>query len=293
LVELAPWLSRQLALALAEDIEAPAARALIAEFDLAPDDVTDANWPWPVKVRTLGAFQLELNGEAINFSGKAPKKTLGLLQAIIALGGHAVPESELIDALWPESEGDAGRQAMKIALLRLRKLLGAGESVEWQQGRLSLNARRIWVDAFAFEAAAERALRDAAPADLEAALRLYAGRFLPGDDQQTWPVLARERLARKFVQLVAQHGQALERRGDYDAAERAYLRGLDADALAEAFYQGLMRCHLARGQHAEGVNIFRRLRQQLSVTLSIDPSQESQALLQALQRPATAALRSS
>ena len=66
---------------------------------------------------------------------------------------------------------------------------------------------------------------------------------------------------------------------------RGYRRGIDADELAEEFYQGVMRCHAAMGRTAEGMAAFRRLRQTLSVVLGVKPSQKSEQLMQLLGRP--------
>ncbi len=278
-----PWLPRQFALALREDIEPETVRLLVRRFNV-PADASGAQfWPWPIKIRTLGAFQVELDGAPLSFVGKAPKKTLALLKALIAFGGRGVEETELIDALWPDSEGDAGYEALKITVLRLRKLLQDAAAVELKRGQVSLDTARVWVDAFAFSAAAEHSPAAAREDAHEHALRLYRGEFLPGEERQAWLVPARERLRRKFVELVVAHGKHLERGSVFEEATHLYLRGLDADNLIEEFYQGLMRCHLARGRCAEGMDVFRRLRQILSVTLSISPSDESQALFLALQ----------
>jgi len=64
-------------------------------------------------------------------------------------------------------------------------------------------------------------------------------------------------------------------------------RGIEADDLCEEFYQGLMRCYLAVDRPAAGIAIFRRLRQSLSISLGIVPSQESHELLKLLQTRAS------
>ena len=93
----------------------------------------------PVRILTLGRFEAQINGEKLEFSRKLPRKTLLLLKAIVALGGHDVPEEALCDALWRDEEGDAARNALSITVLRLRKLLGSNESVIHQGGKVSLN----------------------------------------------------------------------------------------------------------------------------------------------------------
>jgi DNA-binding SARP family transcriptional activator len=53
------------------------------------------------------------------------------------------------------------------------------------------------------------------------------------------------------------------------------LRGIEADPLAEALYQGLMRCYRQEGRSAEAIRRVRRLRQTLPVTLGVAPSPAS------------------
>jgi two-component SAPR family response regulator len=42
-------------------------------------------------------------------------------------------------------------------------------------------------------------------------------------------------------------GRQMEAGGNWDQALACYRRGIDADELAEEFYQGMMRCHAATG----------------------------------------------
>ena len=111
------------------------------------------DWPWPFRVSVLGAFRL-LKGDApIRCSRRTQKKTLELLQALIAFGGTEVAAGKLIDALWPDSDGDAGYHALESALYRLRLLLGAPGAVVMAGSKLSLDRQYFWVDMWAFEKA--------------------------------------------------------------------------------------------------------------------------------------------
>ena len=77
-------------------------------------------------------------------------------------------------------------------------------------------------------------------------------------------------------------GKRLEASCCWDQAIDWYLRGLESDDLSESFYRGLMCCYQETGRRAEALSVFRRMRQTLSVTLGIAPSEQSQALYQAL-----------
>ena len=64
----------------------------------------------------------------------------------------------------------------------------------------------------------------------------------------------------------------------YTDALAWYARGLEADDLVEAMYQGMMRCYLKLGRRADALAAFQRLRRTLVSKLRTLPSMESVAL---------------
>ncbi|MEQ1881165.1 MAG: hypothetical protein ABL878_09360, partial [Burkholderiales bacterium] len=72
-------------LALEEGIEVDLVQDIIRMFRLKPGKGAPENWPWPVRIFTLGRFEALINGEKLEFSRKVPRKTLLLLKAIVAL----------------------------------------------------------------------------------------------------------------------------------------------------------------------------------------------------------------
>jgi DNA-binding SARP family transcriptional activator len=260
-------------------IEVDYVTRLIRQYRVAAPEGARGSWPWPVKVHTLGRFEVHVDGAPLEFSGKAPRKPLALLKSIIAFGAVGVPAGALIDALWPEEEGDAARKSLDVTIARLRRLLGRGDALLVSDETVTLNPKLCWVDAQSFLGRA-----DASDGETERACTLYAGTFLPGDLEAPWTVKYREKLRSRFVHLVEDVGADAEARSAWDDAIAWYRRGLEADELAETFHQGLMRCYRALGRHAEGMSAYRRLRQTLSVTLGIAPSEHSQALARTLQQ---------
>jgi DNA-binding SARP family transcriptional activator len=264
-------------LALREGIEPGLVKSLIREFRIAPQSAEAEGWPWPIEIFTLGRFELVKDGLPLHFEHKAPRKPIAVLKVLVARGGRDVPISQLIDDLWPGAEGDAAQEACRTALHRLRNLLGDADTITLDDGRLSLDPRQVWVDALAFERAADAAV------DPTRIASLYRGQFLPEEREAPWALPMRERLRNKFVRHVAQGAFGLEQCGQLAAAASLYQRGIDADDLAEEFYQGLMRCHIERGRHADAMAVYRRLRQMLLVTLGIAPSRDSDALFRRLE----------
>ena len=195
--------------ALEAGIETDYAKALISKRNLSPEapsmDVGD--WPWPIKIYTLGRFGILKDGKPLVASRKVQQRPLGLLKALIALGGEGVRKETLADTLWPEAEGDLQLKAFAIALHRLRNILGDENAVRLSGGRVTLDPRRCWVDARAFESMLEKAgyaLRNGDGKEvahlLEKAAALYCGPFLPDEGK---PVIKsyRERLQAEFSGL--------------------------------------------------------------------------------------------
>lgn len=236
------------------------------------------NWPWPVRVYTLGRFSVVVDGEPAGVSRKAPKRPITLLQALIALGGRDVDEWRLAQALASESDDDC-LKTLGMTLLRLRKLLGRAEAVSLVRGKLSLDTRLCWVDAWAFERGLAHAGQPGeCPQALEKALLLYHGPLLAREPGLPWMLAPRQGLHDKFLQGLRRHGRRLEDRGDWDAAAGWYRRGLETDPSCEALYLGLMRCHERRGEVAEAIRVYQRCRDMLSMLLGIPPGAETESL---------------
>jgi LuxR family transcriptional regulator, maltose regulon positive regulatory protein len=196
-----------------------------------------------------------------------------------------------MDALWPDEEGDAAEKSLSVTLLRLRRLLGDNELVRHQGGKLSLDMRRCWVDAWAFEHMLSMQPKTGnGNGSVESpqiqALSLYRGTFLPEHSEEPWSVAARERLRTRFIHTLVGVGKQIESEGRFEEAIDWYLKGLDADPIVESFYQGLMRCYDKLDRRTEGIAAYRRLKQTLSVTLGLPPSASTEKLYQSLRNNA-------
>src|SRR5206468_1742383 len=106
---------------------------------------------WPVRIYTLGRFQVLKHSQPLSFARKVQRKPLALLKAVIALGERGAREEQLCEALWPEAEGDAAHFALTSAIHRLRRLLGHEAAVVRKDDEVSLDAHHCWVDVWALE----------------------------------------------------------------------------------------------------------------------------------------------
>lgn len=278
------------AFALARDLEIENVETLLLRF-LSSAHASPEGWQWPVRIQTLGHFQVCVSGDALLFEGKAQRKPIALAKVLVGLGGHDVAADKLIDVLWPEpSEGD-GQKALDITVHRLRKLLGSDDAVQVADRRVALNQKIVWADAWAVEHALApliapvnamepeiRLLEAAAPR----VLALYRGHFLAGDAEEAWHIPIRNRLAGRFQRFAVRLGEHWESRRQWNRAFELYARAVELDPLAESFYRRQMLCLQAQGQRAEAIEVFRRCRHVLSVTLGVAPTAETEAVYRRL-----------
>lgn len=273
-------LSELLPIAMVRRLEADVACNLARELNIVPEPRDVEQWPWPIKVYTLGGFELLIDGAKTGYTRKAPKKVLALLQAMIAFGARDVPDQKLIDVLWLDSAGDAARRSLAATVHRLRKLLAHGDAIRQVGGKFTLDSRCCWVDSIVFEEMLDRAA--GREEESSSAIRLYRGPFLSQEDDAPCLVPTRERLRARFMHAVGKVGASLEKEGAHEKAIEVYWNGIEADNLVEPFYQGLMRCYDKLDRRSEAASAYRRLRQTLSVILGVAPSSETQRLFDTL-----------
>jgi DNA-binding SARP family transcriptional activator len=225
-------------------------------------------WPWALKIYTLGPFRLVKHGVPVTFGRKPPRRPLEILKALIAMGGRDVPETRILDALWPDDEADAARNAFSTALSRLRRIAGR-DLVRLEGGKLSLDTTRCWVDARAFETLLERATE---PNALRQAVELYQDKFLAEDAEAPWSMPMRERLQSRYAEALAQLAVAHQKAGDHEGAAALFKRGLAMDELREDYYQGLMRSYLALNRPEEARQAFEFCKRRLGIHRNRKPS---------------------
>lgn len=287
--------------ALESGIEVEYMQNFIRSYNLFPEKpfFEIGEWPWPVKIQTLGKFELVLDGTPVRFSGKVRRKPLQLLKALVALGGKQVNEEQITDLLWPEADGDQAHSAFSTTLSRLRSFLGYDKAIEIHGGKASLNPRFCWVDTWAFEeicgqvhriqeTIGETGSRENREFEniiqlAERAISMYGGAFLPDEGNQPWVLPQRERLKNRFFRLISIFGNHLESVENWEKASEYYQMTLDLDEIAdEKFYQRLMICHHRLNQPIRAIEVYRRCSKTLAASLGLKPSPTTEIIYKSL-----------
>ena len=284
-------MARLCLLALNEGVEADYVKRLIVERDIFPEKppLETQNWPWRVKIYTLGRFQIIKDEKPVKFNKKAPRKMIDLLKLVIVLGGKSVPESKILDILWQDADGDAAHASFTTILKRLRLLLGSDDAIMLRNGSLTLNPRYCWVDVAAFEhlihlaeARSDAALDDESIGYLKEALGLFQSGYNIDFEDNPWSLIFYERLKSMFVRAVVRLGSHFEKTGNNKEAIECYKKGIENEPLSEKLYQSLMVCLHRHGHKGEALALYKRMTKIFSEVLGIEPSARTKQIYRSL-----------
>jgi DNA-binding SARP family transcriptional activator len=214
---------------------------------------------------------------------------MDLLALLAAHPDRALPVAAVIDQLWPSLELDAPRAALDMAISRLRKLLGEPRAVEIAEGRVQLNADRVWSDVAEFQRLLDTAERcEEGPLRLavtEQALRLYRGPLLGHERVHGLLAVQREALALRWLHALMDQGEALQRQGRHAQALQCYRRALAVDPLCEPLYRALIALYSRLGEAAQALHLYRSCTVALREGLGVMPAATTRALVESLHRP--------
>jgi DNA-binding SARP family transcriptional activator len=109
--------------------EEPAAFAL--RFPVAAKSGADK-----VRIKLFGSFGLTINGNEIDTAVFKTRKISGIFKHILAHPGQAFSREKLATAFWPDSDGKASSNSMRVALFELRKTLASLDAAFDSEGAL-------------------------------------------------------------------------------------------------------------------------------------------------------------
>jgi DNA-binding SARP family transcriptional activator len=210
--------------------------------------------PW--RIELFGGLRAARGDETLR---QFPTRKAASLLAFLAYHApRTYPREVLIEMLWPESDLEAGRSSLNVALSSLRQQLeapdlAAGTVIASDRFAVGLNPEGMSTDVAEFRSllqAAADAGDDQQRADLLArAAALYQGELLPGF-YEGWIPVEQERLAEALLQALSGLISLAERRGDLPGALEFARRAVSQDPLREEGYLELIRLYAAAGRPA-------------------------------------------
>lgn len=283
--------------ALEAGIQVPFVLRLVATQRLLPPPDAGPAWPWPVRVRTLGAFTLAIEGRPYQPAHKAQDKPLELLKLLVccqAMGRPSAAKDWIVERLWPDADVGNGRKSLDMAASRLRKILGTDDALVASEGRLGLSPGHVWTDVAVLRRTHSRVaghrdahlsgrdlLRDSARADLARMVEHYRGPLLPDDDDRPWLLAGREAVT-SLVRTAVLAADAILAGADDEQLGTVMECLIVADPTSEQVARALMRVRMRQGRYAEALATYRRTKDMLSLILALPPASETLALRDAI-----------
>src|SRR2546430_1593086 len=266
-----------------------------------------------LRLNVLGPPEIFHDGSRLSF---ALRKAQALL-LYLAVEGGLHPRGKLAALLWPDSEPQGARTALRNALTLLRRLLAdldpsapAHSHLLSEHELLGLNphapyeldldvVQQAYQQAQRLSSVPSEPERAALVSQVQHALAQVRGPFLEGfwlreesgfdqwvqQQQQQWQV----RLHFLFERL----SSLQESGGELEPARATLRRWLALDALSEEACRRLMRVDLALGDASAALQVYATLRARLAQELRVQPSAETVALADQMRASAAASLGAS
>jgi ATP/maltotriose-dependent transcriptional regulator MalT/DNA-binding SARP family transcriptional activator len=279
-----PVMAELCSLALEHGIEPDYVKKLIHQRKLLPPDRKNlpCNWPWPVKIFTLGRFDIVIDDQIIDGKNKGLNKQLELLKALISFGGKDVNEQKLSDVLWPDTDGDQAKQNLNTTLYRLRKLFQGHDVIILRNKQFSLDSRFCWLDTWAISDLLSKTDKMIGHSGecvqlLENICELYQSAFLSGEDSN-WLLSLREKLHAQVIDKIVKLSIHLEKEDQLEHASNGYNKLLEIDFLIEEAYQGLMRSYSRQGKKANAIAVYQKCKSVFNQVLGVGPSSATEEL---------------
>jgi len=213
----------------------------------------------------LGRFAVAIDGVELAGDRWPSLRAAQLVQLLCLQPRQRLTRDEVIDALWPQLDLEAGAANLRKAAHHARQALGRHDGIVLQAGEVMLWPERpVVVDALRFEQRADAALARRDPADCADAAATYTGDLLPGARFEPWAEATRERLRERQLQLLRASGQ--------------WERLAQVDPEDEAAHRALMQRELAAGNRAAALRWYAHLREALHQGLGVSPDAQTQAL---------------
>lgn len=232
-----------------------------------------------IEVKLLGPPRVERDGTLVAFD---TRKAVALL-AHLALSARPRPREALAELLWPDTDPERARGALRRTLSSLRSAVGP-DRLEATRDQVHLvKGGDLLIDVDVFRECRERH-------DLERAHDVFRGDFLEGFSVrdappfEEWAQVEGEALRRELVATLSNLAGSREAAGDRVGALRVVQRWLSLDPLDESAHRGLIRLYAEVGDRGAALTQYRECVRTLFHELGVPPLTETTELYEAINR---------
>ena len=221
--------------------------------------------PRRLEVSVLGRFAVAIDGVELSAERWPSLRATHLVQLLSLQPRHRMTRDEVIDALWPQLEPEAGAANLRKAAHHARQALGRHDGIVLHAGEVLLwPDRYLSVDAQTFERLSDAALAGHDTQACADAATAYGGDLLPGARFEAWTEPARERLRARHLQLLRASAQ--------------WERLAQLEPENEPAHRALIQRELDAGNRAAALRWYAHLREALQHLLGVAPDAQTEAL---------------
>jgi len=252
-----------------------------------------------LQIKTLGRFEVLLDGIPIPAKRWPRHKTKELLKVLLTDPGRPFTFDQLADALLPEADVETATHNIQARASELRRVLEPGlargrsskyivsigegyafaptceYSLDVQQFETGLDAAHGLATGGHWQEAAER---------FEEALVVYRGEFLAEDRYAEWAEDTRSRLRQRYLEALSSLASCYAELGRLRQAIASCQRLLRFEPYRESVIQQLMTYQREAGYWAQALDTFREGERALRKHLDVEPSSETLALRDEISR---------
>lgn len=244
-----------------------------------------------LSIRLLGWPTIFANGHAITFP---TRKALALFIYLV-VEDDVQPREKLMDLLWPDSDTRSAQASLRNALARLRKSLGASNSIILvTQETIAFDKEAdVALDLSVLRAAVthiQESPQSLSPTLLQAAVDVYQGEFIASfglrdtPDFEHWETVQREMWHRQlgliFEHLMQHHLKHL----DIDKATTTAQRWVTHNPLDEAAQRSLMQSYFLAGDRHAAMSAYKACQTLLVNELGVQPAPETTKLAEMIRQ---------
>jgi DNA-binding SARP family transcriptional activator len=203
---------------------------------------------------------------------------LSLLTFLLTRPQFTASREQVIDALWPHMEPEAGANSLNQTSYFLRQVFEPAAAEDATAGYLNSRADLIWLDQELVRSRSSDCLkligtirRDPSPELVTMLAESYTGRFAVDFMYDDWASAFRDTLHASFLDRIERSVVADTKAGAFDRALSVAQLALQADPDAEQIELCLLRLYRRTGAHAAAAEQYLHYASVMREQLGIEP----------------------
>jgi DNA-binding SARP family transcriptional activator len=239
-----------------------------------------------LEIQLLGEFLVSIKNRIIEESCWRNRRAKSIVKLLALTPQKRLHREQLKEYLWPDAYAETTDNRFRQTLFLARKILEPDHSSHFNYSRfendqVELTAEGgLWVDVDAFEIQASTALKEKTLQAIQSALALYRGELLPEDRYEDWTAVKREKLHKRYVDLVIHLAGLYEAEGELRPALETLIELVAIEPALEEAHISIMRLYALTGARSRAIHQYHVLEKALRAELEVEPLESSQALYQ-------------